>query len=408
MFLNSIPIICLFGLSANCVNTLVLYQKRVRSQQLFANYLMIAIADFIWLLFGLSTFVFRCGNFCSFGYSFGAKIYELYVFMLVGSICVTFKSIIMITIAFTSLMVHMERNYHLGDLLTTKSKCVICTILSILLNVVVIAITNIVVPYATLRTSTFDWKHENSTLTRFSIIYAIKMRDNIEKYDVILKTLMLFKDPVLYLTLFIMFLMITFNLIIRIQRKELIWRREGSLVFFKETQTIRTKENKRTLMTLSVCMAYLVGHSISSVFFIIAEFLNQETYYSLCDYLAIKDVLLFASNSVNLFIFYRFDLIYKRAFRSLKLKFHPRNVIWRRQPQQQSNMNSVRARLSSYPKPTSTLIESQTAITSPQVANSMETEASTDMVMELSRSRNLENELVEFVSLEKINDSVVV
>ena len=131
-----LPAICLFGLVTSSMNIIVLSRKSARDVELLKHYLIISIADFGFLLVEFPIFSFRCGYLCSWGYTMGAKTFELYIYLMVGYMFTTVGVLVDITVAYNRLRVfYAKRAVTLVTNSSIKPKCLICILISIILNI---------------------------------------------------------------------------------------------------------------------------------------------------------------------------------------------------------------------------------------------------------------------------------
>lgn len=97
-----LPLICLFGIGANLTN--IILTLRIAAKDTITRYILTnSIIDVIFLLTKLFLFIVRCGALCPYGYSYGSKIYEVYVFQMLSYIMVTFQSLQNVYFAFERL-----------------------------------------------------------------------------------------------------------------------------------------------------------------------------------------------------------------------------------------------------------------------------------------------------------------
>lgn len=84
-----LPAICLFGMATSLVCILASWPRRRRrtdeSNVKIFNYILInSSVDFVFLFTQFFSVIVRCGSLCPYGYSYASKVYEIYVFWLVG------------------------------------------------------------------------------------------------------------------------------------------------------------------------------------------------------------------------------------------------------------------------------------------------------------------------------------
>lgn len=71
--------------------------------------LLISISDFLNNIIRILLMPARCGIYCSIGYSYSMKFYELYIFLLLGNIKLTFVIFLYIYLAFIKLLAFSKK-----------------------------------------------------------------------------------------------------------------------------------------------------------------------------------------------------------------------------------------------------------------------------------------------------------
>jgi hypothetical protein len=87
-----LPAICLFGVSTNMANLIVIFQ--IKTSDHILNYILVnSLVDLVFLLTQFFLVIIRCGTLCPYGYTYLAKTYDLYVYMFLGYVLNTFQAI---------------------------------------------------------------------------------------------------------------------------------------------------------------------------------------------------------------------------------------------------------------------------------------------------------------------------
>ena len=84
-FLNTyiLPFISLFSILCGLVCVIVLTNRRLKGV-IFQHMQAISIANFFYAVINLFFFIIRCGALCPYGYDYGAKVYEYYIYLTIG------------------------------------------------------------------------------------------------------------------------------------------------------------------------------------------------------------------------------------------------------------------------------------------------------------------------------------
>lgn len=135
-----LPLICLIGMITNSMIILVAISPSSRRILFFKYILATALTDFVFLLSQSPLFIIRCGALCPFGYTFAAKIYEVYVYWFVSYTIVSFQILLNISISIDRLLIFFQVKLHphlthWWSLNKFYTRCSLFLIISIVLNV---------------------------------------------------------------------------------------------------------------------------------------------------------------------------------------------------------------------------------------------------------------------------------
>lgn len=98
-----LPSICLFGMLTSLACLIGSFHKEESNAKIL-NYIFInSFVDFIFLLTQFFSIIVRCGALCPYGYTYYAKIYEIYVFWFVGYSLVNAQVMFCIYVAYDRL-----------------------------------------------------------------------------------------------------------------------------------------------------------------------------------------------------------------------------------------------------------------------------------------------------------------
>ena len=111
-----LPPICAFGIATNIL-CIIVSSKRDESNAKSLDYILLnSIIDVIFLLIQFFLFIIRCGALCPYGYTYGAKFYEAYIYLFIGYVLVTSQVLLSMYIAWDRL------NMFSGKLSSQKPK----------------------------------------------------------------------------------------------------------------------------------------------------------------------------------------------------------------------------------------------------------------------------------------------
>lgn len=217
-----LPTICAFGIvtSSLCI---IVSAKRDESNAKSLDYIFVnSIIDLPFLLLQIFTFIIRCGALCPYGYSFGAKFYEIYFFQYAGYIFVTAQ-------VFLSMYVSWDRLSMFSGKVSGKKKMsifrvfTICLVMSALANAVPYPIAKEVIPlgiYKPIANSSY-----------YEVLYMRGFRKEFQSQvaSLLLTIILAIKNPVLFCLLFLLniWLCIKFRAYLQ-SRKRLIKKANSS------------------------------------------------------------------------------------------------------------------------------------------------------------------------------------
>jgi hypothetical protein len=100
-----LPSICVLGMFLNMVNMVVTLKARSEHQhdQVMKYILINSFIDFSFFLTQVFLAIIRCGSLCPYGFTYAAKFYEIYVYLYVGYVLITFQVILNIHVTIQEL-----------------------------------------------------------------------------------------------------------------------------------------------------------------------------------------------------------------------------------------------------------------------------------------------------------------
>ena len=98
-----LPPICAFGIATNIL-CIIVSAKRDESNAKSLDYILLnSVIDVVFLLIEFFLFIIRCGALCPYGYTYGAKFYEAYIYLFIGYVLVTSQVLLSMYIAWDRL-----------------------------------------------------------------------------------------------------------------------------------------------------------------------------------------------------------------------------------------------------------------------------------------------------------------
>ena len=171
-----IPSICLFGLVTSTLNIIVLAKlnfclskKETKPDYYHLYMLIVSLSDFSFLLTQLFIAIIRCGVLCSFSYTYVAKLYELYVYLTVGYVIITFSALVDISVAIDRVRLMSDCKLKLASRQKFALRCIILLVLSAIVILPDYVLTNEVTAKGVLLTVS---QRGNETWYSYEILYA--------------------------------------------------------------------------------------------------------------------------------------------------------------------------------------------------------------------------------------------
>jgi hypothetical protein len=81
-----LPMIAFYSCINNIICIITFANRRLIKNPTYKYMLYISISDFIYSLINMFIFTIRCGVYCSFGYSYGSKLFETYVYQFLAKV----------------------------------------------------------------------------------------------------------------------------------------------------------------------------------------------------------------------------------------------------------------------------------------------------------------------------------
>lgn len=190
-----LPLSCFFGILTSILSVFVSLKRDKANAKVFDFIFINSSIDLTFLLIQSFIFVFRCGIFCSFQYTYPSVFYKLYIFLFIGYALVTSQILFNIYVAYDRFRIFSGK-------LTLSQKSfniyivyAICGVTAILTNSITYSITWEVTPFGVFIPEI------NSTHSE--LLWTIKLRNEfqIPILKELLSTIMVIEYPLLFMIL---------------------------------------------------------------------------------------------------------------------------------------------------------------------------------------------------------------
>jgi hypothetical protein len=116
-----LPSVCFIGVVSNLITIVILARPNLKGD-IYQYMLLNTIVDLVFVLICIFTVIFRCGIFCSYAYTYWAKLYEKYIFLYVGNICLLFGGLLYLKVSISRLgsFSHSQKRCFLYEKLLVK------------------------------------------------------------------------------------------------------------------------------------------------------------------------------------------------------------------------------------------------------------------------------------------------
>jgi hypothetical protein len=205
------PFICFFGMVANVISIIILFDKKMFNKarnNLIQNYMFVnSIADLMYLLVDFFLVIIRCGNLCPYGYAYASKFYELYIYLFVGYTIVTFLVLLDISVSIKKLLSFSHSNSTFVSKFPFSLMCMIFGLLALILN-----FPNTLSIEINVR-GVIMLKKDTDNSTNLENIYGLSLKQDFKNQIVqfVLFAISLIKEPLLFVALFIINIIISFK-----------------------------------------------------------------------------------------------------------------------------------------------------------------------------------------------------
>ena len=94
-----LPAICLFGIITSVICIVVIIKINKLNENVYMYMMINSVCDLAFLCTQITTIITRCGILCAYGYTYGAKFFELYIYLYGGYVIVVFSAIVDISVS---------------------------------------------------------------------------------------------------------------------------------------------------------------------------------------------------------------------------------------------------------------------------------------------------------------------
>ena len=193
-----LPPICAFGIATNIL-CIIVSAKRDESNAKSLDYILLnSLIDFFFLLIQFFLFIIRCGALCPYGYTYGAKFYEVYIYLYIGYVLVTSQVLLSMYIAWDRLKMFSGKLSAQKPKLNLYIVYIIFFIIGCISNTPQYLIYEIISPYGIY--------YPNVNSTWYEIIYIRTTRDIFRSKiaEWLLTACAAVNSPILFIILFLL------------------------------------------------------------------------------------------------------------------------------------------------------------------------------------------------------------
>lgn len=282
--------ICFIGIFFNLSSVIILIQiirNKKDKRNVFTYMLLNQLVDLLFCIINIFVIVIRCGQYCSYAYTYYAKLYEQYVFLFIGNCVSLFGTLLEISINYDRIKSFNSNKK--PNLVSFKTKCFILIIFVLLINTPI---------YLVARNVTLIGVLTNDKDSYLYLVLSNQIGQNFYgKLFIFILTLL--RGLVLLNVLFCLNLYIVLKFKNHMRKKLAI------------SGLNNRSESRVTKFVLVTSLFYLIGNVPSSVSPILYIFEVDRLLYE--NYLIFGNLVLFISHGSFFFIYYFSNNIFKKA-----------------------------------------------------------------------------------------------
>ena len=189
-----LPSICGFGIITSFLCILVSFRRDDSNAKSLDYILLNSIIDLLFLLCEIFVVIIRCGLLCPYGYTYAAKIYEVYVFLYTGYVLVTSQVLLSIYVAYDRLTMFSGK-MSVQKRFTIFKAYIIFLVIAAVANSPIYGFSREIIPFGIYMSSPGSSSYEVLYKKRYKLDYQTQLANTL------LTTLSIIKDPFLYIVL---------------------------------------------------------------------------------------------------------------------------------------------------------------------------------------------------------------
>ena len=205
-----LPVVAFFGVCTSALSIIVLINTKL-SNNIHLYMLIGSSIDLAFLLTKVFVFIFRCGAFCTFSFSYEARLYELYIYNFVGYLFSKFKALVDMSVSIDRILSFSNKKTpRKNERLFFGLRCLLLFILAAIVLIPDQIISRVVNPFGVLVKSEPPTVNNNYTIWHYQLLYRKDVRNewNESGLKAFLSVLKFINGPVLF------FSMIVVNLVV--------------------------------------------------------------------------------------------------------------------------------------------------------------------------------------------------
>ena len=200
-----LPPICAFGIATNILSIIVSAKRNETNAKSLDYILLNSIIDVVFLLIQFFLFIIRCGVLCLYGYTYGAKFYEVYIYLYIGYVLITSQILLSIYIAWDRLKMFSGKLSAQKPKLNLYIVYIIFFIIGCISNMPKLTLSKIIIPFG------IFMSNENSTTYEIMWTRKSKSEYRTELAQWLITSLAIINYPLLYGLLFILNIWVCFK-----------------------------------------------------------------------------------------------------------------------------------------------------------------------------------------------------
>ena len=312
MFAFVLPIVCCFGFIANLIN-IVIFSNPQLKEEIFTYLLAYSASNACFTFVTSFCWISRSGSFFAFSSSYESKFYELYLFFTGIYGFGTFTALIELVISYNRL-ISTKKMFKMSP---TKSLSLMLVISGL------VALASI-----STRTIKRDQSHSlqfnvTNTQCTYEIDYSSFGASFQGKF--LYGSILIFKNIITLVVLAAVNVKISIQLRQFYAQKSRFFRTKSNPLIEKQSVTMSLKRTQSqyniSKMTLCMFLVYLTCNLTNAVVGFCFLFYSDRHFFAYL--IAFADLPQFLGYGVNIFIYYNFNLRYKKVFHSYLTRMRP-------------------------------------------------------------------------------------